>query len=152
MALGSQDLSHQDRQLLEATLQRAASLLRKSRWSRDAPARNQAGAEVDPADARAKAFCIAGAFLRAGTCLDTATVRVGMALLHRVACDMTRGEAADVFALNDDPRTAKRDALAMLDRAAALAMEDRSGSPVARGTCPYPSYVGTPMQVPIVSS
>jgi hypothetical protein len=127
MPLASEDLSQQDCRLLEATLQRAAKLLRKKRWSKGAPARDAAGAEVDPADPRATAFCIAGAFMRAGTCLDTATVRKGMALLHRAAREMAGDDAADLFDLNDNPQTAKKDAVAVLARAACLAAREEAG-------------------------
>jgi len=130
MPFGPENLSHQDRRLLEATLRRAARLLRRRRWSRGAPARDAAGAEIDPADPRAKAFCVAGAFLHTGNCLDTVTLRAGMALLHRAARDMTEGEAAGLFVLNDNPRTAKKDVVAVLEHAAGLAMREQAGSPV----------------------
>ena len=77
-----------------------------------------------------KAFCVAGAFLHTGNCLDTVTLRAGMALLHRAARDITEGEAAGLFVLNDNPRTAKKDAVAVLERAAGLAMREQAGSPV----------------------
>ena len=131
MPLRSQNLSYQDRQLLEATLHRATGLLRTSRWSKGAPARDAVGAEIDPVDPRARAFCIAGAFLRAGTCLDTATIRAGMALLHYTAREVSGGEAADLFALNDDLRATKREALAVLERTAVLVRGEWPRSPVA---------------------
>ena len=127
MPFASEDLSQQDYRLLEATLLRAAKLLRRKRWSRNASARDAAGAEIDPADPRATAFCIAGAFLRAGNCLDNATVRKGMALLHRAAREVSGGDATDLFDLNDNPQTAKKDAVAVLARAAHLAAREQAG-------------------------
>lgn len=122
---------------LEAALLRAARLLRRKRWTRGAPARDGRGIETDLADERAAAFCAAGAFLRAGACLDNAGIRAGMALLHRAARELSDGLAADVFALNDDPRTTKATVIAVLERAAALATARgrsarRVGRPPAR--------------------
>ena len=122
MAPGSMDLSRQDWDALEDALRRAASLLRKSRWTQDVLARDAAGAEVDPADPQAKAFCAQGAFLRADPALDLRLVRAGMALLHRAASDATDGAAIDLFSLNDDSETQKAAILAVLERAAALAV------------------------------
>ena len=144
MPFASEDLSQQDYRLLEATLQRAAKLLRRKRWSKGAPAQDAAGAEVDLADPRAGAFCIAGAFLRAGNCLDNTAVRKGMALLHRAAREVSGDDAADLFDLNDNPQIAKKDAVAVLARAARLVAREQAGflgagaAATSAGSHPYP--------------
>lgn len=115
--------SPQPWQELEAALNHAASLLHEHHWAKGALARDATGAEVHPAASQAEALCIQGAFLRAGLSLPTGLILAGMQLLHRAAREVAGNPATDLFAFCDDPRTRKRDAIAVLERAAETARE-----------------------------
>lgn len=115
------DIAPDDWRQIEAALEGAAALLRASRFTRGALARDASGAEVDPAAPEATAFCIQGAFLRAGSCLDARLVRVGAALLRQAAGQVTGRPVADLFALNDAMQTDRQVALAVIEQARVLA-------------------------------